>query len=91
MSTVSIKIRVINQLTGVVETEGTVSPSEYSFEVMEANANAMADMMPDCQVSMFASNDDFVCIPSRNMMKDEASMEFDSYMAKWYSTAEKSC
>ena len=90
MNTVSIKIRVINQMTQevVIDNGDGITIQDYRFDVMEANANAFADTNPDCQVSMYASNGDFVCIPSRNMMKDEAEMEYDDYMAKWYPTAD---
>ena len=86
MNTVTVKIKVTNQLTGVVTMDNTpgVEIPNYKFDVMQANANAYADMMPNCQVSMEASNGDFVCIPSRNMMRDEVVMPFDEFMAKWY-------
>lgn len=86
MNTVSIKIRAINQLTGDKEIDNGdgIEIQDYKFEVMDANANAMADMMPDCEIHMVASNGDFVILPSRNMMKDEAEMSEDDFYAKWY-------
>lgn len=86
MSVVSIKIKVINQLTGVVEIDNGdgITVQDYNADVMVANAEAMADMMPDCQVSMQASTGDFIYIPARNMMKDEQELSEDDYIAKWY-------
>ena len=85
MNTVTVKISVINQLTGATWNNNPgVEISNYSFDTMEANANAFADLMPDCQVSMQASIGDLICIPSRNMMKDEKEMPFGEFMAKWY-------
>lgn len=86
MSKVTIKIKVINQLTGQVEIDNGdgITISEYQADIMFANAEAMADLMPDCQVNMVASNGDVVCIPSRNLMKDADTMPWDEYMAKWY-------
>ena len=91
MSTVTIKIKVINQLTGVVEIDNGdgITIQGYNADVMVANAEAMADMMPDCQVNMVASNGDVVCIPSRNLMKDADTMPWDEYMAKWYPDTNK--
>ena len=86
MSTVTIKIKVINQLTGVVEIDNGdgITVQGYDADVMILNAQTMADMMPDCQVSMEASTGDFVYIPARNMMKDEEELSEDDYIAKWY-------
>lgn len=85
-SDMNITIKVINQRTGEVELDNTpgIEISEYSFSVMCDNANAFADTRPDCQVTMAASNGDFVCIASRNMMKDEDEMPFEEYVQKWY-------
>ncbi len=86
MSVVSIKIKVINQLTDVIEIDNGdgITIRDYNADVMVANAEAMADMMPDCQVSMSASNGDCIYIPSRNMMKDEKELSYEAYTAKWY-------
>jgi len=65
-------------------TETGSRSQDYNADVMVANAEAMADMMPDCQVSMQASTGDFIYIPARNMMKDEEELSEDDYIAKWY-------
>ena len=86
MSKVTIHTQIINQLDGriIVDNVPGVEIPNYDSATMIANANAFADLLRDCQVTLSASNGDFICIPSRNMMTDEETMEFDEFVAKWY-------
>ena len=86
MTKVTIHTQIINQLDGriIVDNAPGVEIPNYTSETMFANANAFADLLRDCQVTLSASNGDSICIPSRNMMKDEETMEYSEFMAKWY-------
>ena len=84
---VTVTTRITNQRTGevVADTFLGVEIPNYNAQTVIKIANVMADMWPDCEISVSVSNGDFICIPSRNMMRDENTMDFDDFMAKWYS------
>lgn len=84
---VTVTTRITNQCTGevIADTFPGVEIPNYNAQNMIKTADDMADMWPDCEISVSVSNGDFVCIPSRNMMRDEITMNFEDFMAKWYS------
>lgn len=86
MTKATVHTQIINQLDGriIVDNAPGVEIQNYDSANMLSNANFMADLWPDCQVTVSVNNGDFVCIPSRNMMKDEKTMSFEDFMAKWY-------
>ncbi len=86
MSKITIRIRAINQLTGevVMDNNPGIEVPDFKYSVMKANAEAYADMMTYCQITMSASNGSFVSIPSRQMTKDEETMSSEDFANKWY-------
>jgi hypothetical protein len=88
MNTVSIRVNIYNSLTHSLLTQSEVQVQNYSFEIMEANAHIMSEMMPDCLVSLYASNGDFTCLPAFNMVKDSKAydrgeLSWEQYCNKW--------
>lgn len=83
---VIVHTQIINQLDGriIVDNAPGVEITNYNAQTMIKNADFMADTWPDCQITISVSNGDFACIPPRNMMKDEKTMSFEDFMAKWY-------
>lgn len=90
MSKVTVHTQIINQLDGriIVDNAPGIEIPNYNADTTFRTAEDMADLWPDCQVTVSVSNGDFACIPSRNMMKDEETMSFEDFMAKWYGLSE---
>ena len=86
MKSVLVHVRAVNQLTGevVIDNNPGIEIPDYKYETALANANAFADMLRDCQISITASNGDSVSIPARNMMMDRENMPWEEFMDKWY-------
>ncbi len=92
-----ISTQVLNTLTGevVINESFSMKTSDYDFQVMDANARAMKEMMPDCSVSMTCSNGDFTSLMAFNQELDEAKYQmglitWDEYIDKWYNRPHRS-
>lgn len=85
--TYTITTQVVNARTGeqVINGSFEMKASDYDFKVMDANAQAFKEMMPDCHVKMSCSNGDFTSLMPLNMQKDEETMSWEDFTAKWYS------
>lgn len=85
--TYTITTQVVNARTGeqVINGSFEMKAVDYDFKVMDANAQAFKEMMPDCHVKMSCSNGDFTSLMPLNMQKDEETMSWEDFTAKWYS------
>lgn len=85
--TYTITTKVVNARTGeqVINGSFEMNVADYDFKVMDANAQAFKEMMPDCQVTMSCSNGDFASLMALNMQKDEDTLSWEEYSAKWCS------
>lgn len=95
----TIRILVRNAITNEVLIDNSDSPVriyDYSFEIMERNANAFSEMYPDCTVSFYADTKphaSFILLPALNQQIDEKRLDlglmtWDEYVAKWYGGGE---
>ena len=82
----TIKIFAFDYLTHETIIDSTVEVNG-DMEIAEANYKAFREMLPNCQVNFVIDSDNFMMSPPLNQEKDEDSMPFDQYMAKWYNGA----
>ena len=87
LNKVTVTARITNQRTGevIANTFPGVEILNYDAQTTIKQAYFMADIWPDCEISVSVSNGDFICIPSRNMMRDAVTMDSEDFMSKWYS------
>lgn len=96
ITNMTIKIKVINQITGHVEIDSQIEVAS-TWETLSENHKVFREAFPDCQVNFSALGDNsFIFSPALNMERDEQAysdglISWEQYCNKWFNGALSGC
>ena len=87
----TIKIKVINQLTGKVQIDSQIEV-DSTWGIVSENHETLRQFFPDCQVSFYTEDNEsmsMIFAPAVNMERDEQAyhdglISWEQYHDKWF-------